>query len=468
MFENDSTYRGQGLSPDFYFKSPIAELEENEDEFNRHIVHLSDYVKSYWATEIKKMNDEYGLGLPASDELTSYENPDYLWLSFELENLRRKYNSAVYNFITGEYADGVSPVPYVQLVLKATACDYNTLYPKSTLNNYGKKYKPHYVVEFEQPFLVAYMNFITGVFDDNPQTYEVVNGKKVPTYQFRAPIYKTKPFDKYFDNRHDLPGIIYDASVQMLLAHELAHIGAGHLDLQATKPEYKNDVDVSISLECDADIQAIQWVVASRFLDVDFFDLKITLDDLFEELTLSVFAVYMLFTWTYSKDERVWNENTIKNYGRKKHLPYQLRAYLVLGAALSKMESLANCGYKSKDGKLIDLDFMKRAYNEIYNMIISFERAYHMFFAKTQDVYDLSLDGKAREIYSNIINDSRFELPELHKENIPLLLGFEKQGQMELKRVNDLWESVRELLNENGHYCRLRKFSQWIIPEFLQ
>ena len=89
MFENDSTYRGQGLSPDFYFKSPIAELEENEDEFNRHIVHLSDDAKSYWATEIKKMNDEYGLGLPVSDELTSYENPDYLWLSFSLENMRR-------------------------------------------------------------------------------------------------------------------------------------------------------------------------------------------------------------------------------------------------------------------------------------------------------------------------------------------------------------------------------------------
>lgn len=44
MFENDSTYRGQGLSLDFYFKSPIAELEENEDEFNRHIVHLSNHI----------------------------------------------------------------------------------------------------------------------------------------------------------------------------------------------------------------------------------------------------------------------------------------------------------------------------------------------------------------------------------------------------------------------------------------
>ena len=98
MFENDSTYRGQGLNQDFYFKSPIAVLEENEDEFNRHIVHLSESVKQYWASEIKEMNDEYGLDLPISDELTSYENPDYLWLSFELENLRRKYNKAVFNF----------------------------------------------------------------------------------------------------------------------------------------------------------------------------------------------------------------------------------------------------------------------------------------------------------------------------------------------------------------------------------
>lgn len=468
MFENDSTYRGQGLNQDFYFKSPIAVLEENEDEFNRHIVHLSESVKQYWASEIKEMNDEYGLDLPISDELTSYENPDYLWLSFELENLRRKYNKAVFNFLTVEYADGCCPIPYTQLVLKATACDYNTLYPKSTVNNYGKEYKPHYVVEFEQPFLVAYMNFIAGVFDDNPQTYEVVNGRKVPTYQFKAPIYKSKPFDKYFDNRHDLPGIIYDASVQMLLAHELAHIGAGHLDLQAAKPEYKNDVDVSISLECDADIQAIQWVVASRFLDVDFFELEITLDDLFEELTLSVFAVYMLFTWTYSKDNRMWNDNTVMDYGRKKHLPYQLRAYLVLDATFSKMTSLAKSGYKSQDGKSIDSDFMERAYDEIYNMIISFERAYHMFFAKTQDVYDLSLDGKAQEIYQKIVRDDRFELPELKKENIPLYLGFEKQGQSEHKRVNDLWKNVRELLNENGHYCRLRKFSEWIIPEHLQ
>lgn len=468
MFENDSTYRGQGLNQDFYFKSPIAVLEENEDEFNRHIVHLSESVKQYWASEIKEMNDEYGLDLPISDELTSYENPDYLWLSFELENLRRKYNKAVFNFLTVEYADGCCPIPYTQLVLKATACDYNTLYPKSTVNNYGKEYKPHYVVEFEQPFLVAYMNFIAGVFDDNPQTYEVVNGRKVPTYQFKAPIYKSKPFDKYFDNRHDLPGIIYDASVQMLLAHELAHIGAGHLDLQAAKPEYKNDVDVSISLECDADIQAIQWVVASRFLDVDFFELEITLDDLFEELTLSVFAVYMLFTWTYSKDNRMWNDNTVMDYGRKKHLPYQLRAYLVLDATFSKMTSLAKSGYKSQDGKSIDSDFMERAYDEIYNMIISFERAYHMFFAKTQDVYDLSLDGKAQEIYQKIVRDDRFELPELKKENIPLYLGFEKQGQSELKRVNDLWKNVRELLNENGHYCRLRKFSEWIITEHLQ
>ena len=32
MCQNDSTYRGPAERQDFYFKSPLAKLEENEDE----------------------------------------------------------------------------------------------------------------------------------------------------------------------------------------------------------------------------------------------------------------------------------------------------------------------------------------------------------------------------------------------------------------------------------------------------
>ena len=35
MCQNDSTYRGTAERQDFYFKSPLAKLEENEDEYSR-------------------------------------------------------------------------------------------------------------------------------------------------------------------------------------------------------------------------------------------------------------------------------------------------------------------------------------------------------------------------------------------------------------------------------------------------
>jgi hypothetical protein len=31
-----------------------------------------------------------------------------------------------------------------------------------------------------------------------------------------------------------------------------------------------------------------------------------------------------------------------------------------------------------------------------------------------------------------------------------------------MKRVHDLWKDVREHLEKNGTYCRLRKFEEWV------
>ena len=36
------------------------------------------------------------------------------------------------------------------------------------------------------------------------------------------------------------------------------------------------------------------------------------------------------------------------------------------------------------------------------------------------------------------------------------------EGQAEMKRVHDLWKDVREHLEKNGTYCRLRKFEEWV------
>ena len=67
----------------------------------------------------------------------------------------------------------------------------------------------------------------------------------------------------------------------MLLAHEIAHISWGHLDLKAKDPGYGNKPDTEISEEDDADAQAICWVLGIRFLEISGNQLENSYDDLF-------------------------------------------------------------------------------------------------------------------------------------------------------------------------------------------
>ena len=91
------------------------------------------------------------------------------------------------------------------------------------------------------------------------------------------------PFKQKFDTRHDIPGMIFSEAIQMLLYHELAHIGGGHLDLKVADPEYGNNPDVQITEKDEADNQAICWLLDIRFLESPSNILEIGADDLKEE-----------------------------------------------------------------------------------------------------------------------------------------------------------------------------------------
>lgn len=134
MCQNDSTYRGTAERQDFYFKSPLAKLEENEDEYSRCWVYLSDNFKNKLRSFLEHLNDDQGFKLPQEDELTSYDNPEYLWLAYELEHIRHAYNSAMVNPYTGELLAGCKKIPYVQLRLKLEAFSINDVEIKKDLS----------------------------------------------------------------------------------------------------------------------------------------------------------------------------------------------------------------------------------------------------------------------------------------------------------------------------------------------
>ena len=113
--ENDSTYRGSTKNENFNFNSPIAPLVGEEDDYSRSWIYLSEPLKKNWKKNLQECNARYNLELPKPDDLTSYDNPDYLWLSKELNNLRYVCNEAVRDPRSGKLATGFSEIPYIQI-----------------------------------------------------------------------------------------------------------------------------------------------------------------------------------------------------------------------------------------------------------------------------------------------------------------------------------------------------------------
>lgn len=70
------------------------------------------------------------------------------------------------------------------------------------------------------------------------------------------------------------------------------------------------------------------------------------------------------------------------------------------------------------------------------------------------------LDQKFDKIRQMIMDEEQ-PIPQIVKENIPWLLGFETEAQEELKRVHDLWKEVRAHLEANGTYCKLSEYEPW-------
>jgi hypothetical protein len=458
LWSNDSTYRGNNQNSDLVFNSPLS-----EEEF---LVRLSDEVSENIKKYIEDLFSKNGRKIINKNWLNSYENMDYLWFAYELEHLRMMYNISQIDPITDKLLPNCGQIPFVQVCLKQNAASDKEFYHKSTVNEYGDVNKPHYVIEFEYSFLRQFIKFLFCVFDDNPQLLAGEGEEKKIVHQYIAPIYRQAPFDKYFNERHDLVGIMIEKATQMLLAHELAHIGGGHLDLLVAHPELKGDKDTLIVLEDDADVQAICWLLGMRFLETKTNKVEISLADLRQELALTIFSVYLLFTWTNSKEERVWSEETMKKYAETTHdhFSYQLRTYRMINVASARMKNLGNwceiAGFLSLDEKKITKDFMGDTFNEALEMIEAFEKSLHMVYATTESIYELCLDDKISELVKFIHKEQDSSI-EITCYNFPWMLGFNPDAQNELKRVHDMWESVREKLLKSGSYCKLRDVMPW-------
>ncbi|PXX50781.1 hypothetical protein DFR60_11172 [Hungatella effluvii] len=457
-WDNDYTFHGKTDSYELMFNSPFAG-KENVASFSKDKM---NELKQY----IEQLDQKHQVGLVKEDDLTSYNNPDFLWLSYELNRMRLRYNTSQRNPYTREVLPGHSQIPYVHICLNALAMSVSSLYPKSTLNEYKSSLKEHYVVEFELPFLKKYMEFLSGLFDDNPQ---IIDKNKRVVYQFKAPIYRKSPFAAMFDYRHEIPAVIFHQSVLMLLSHELAHIGNGHLKLIASDNAYGLSQDVLRACENDADCTALCWLLGSRILDVEGTCLEISADDYIKELALAICSVYMLLSWSYDKDHRKWN---VESINKKAHFPASVRAYNMLNLAYSRLLKIGEwCerdGIVTSDKVKIDKAFTEKAFSLGMEMIRAFDRTFFMKHAHTEEVCELFDKGEAREVYQMVVQELSEGSVDVGIADTFYMIGCTKEAQAELKKIHELWPEVRSRLQKVNPYCQLAAVEPWNeLPEQL-
>lgn len=446
--ENDATYRGE-VDLDkclFSFNSPLSD--------EKYVVKLHNGADQKIKEQLEQLYEEYGVGIFEPNDLNSFDNPDYLYIACELYKLVKRFRIHLSN-------PSCKKFPFVGLVMKEGAGnDAETMEHQS--GRHGRR--GELAVWFKDSFLKAFVRFLCSFFDDNPRTVLCDPDDNIIGIgdQILAPVYRQKPFDAYFETRHDIPAIIITESIKFMLAHELAHVLTGHSDL-LTELLWKKEEGYKKKLaliEYDADMIAVIMMLADRF---DYFsETKTVLVDrkeFFKEFVFAPFSIYVLNTWLFSKDQRHWNKYLIRDYisGDDPHLPYLLRAGRMVDSYFEQASALinnpVNPQLRFSDDVLIDDEFIAEAKRYTLSMINAFDKAYFMMFARTNDMLDLFKSGRQDEVRRIIANIANEPIPNLSKHDMPYYLGETVSAKKVISSLEESLMEFRKILYDKKAPC---------------
>ena len=419
---------------------PIANLDKKGKE----------KIKKYLEKEEKERDLLWRFG----EGIYSTDFDDYLYLYYTLYKLREGYNInfdrelLVRYFPKEELYNKIktNKIPYVHLSINQGRNDGAR---SRILQN--KDDDIIYCIEFDYDFLKDYFDFLIKSFDilfynenkpENKRCYILTFGlpinQKVVIGELPA-IYKTKGFYKFHTNSDYLISDLMDFAVEAIMAHELGHIGKGHikyLDANNWSLGEQNKYARRM-LEFDADTIGIIWLFGLDFLNgiEGPFDrnIDINLDDLIEHLELKIFTYYLTLRWSSLDKEVVWDNEIIQEENKMLHPKIQFRIMQMLINAFQRLDEILAMsdkdGITTKDNKRLTKDIIDDIKQNILQMITDFENVY----ANTKTNFTLESMIKRFE-----------ELSVVAKE--------------ELKKSYELWPDISKEL-EKYSYCNVNKYN---------
>lgn len=417
-----------------------------------------------------------------SGGIYSEESDDYLYLYYTLYKLRENYNiNYDIDFLSKYFPPELleqndmyneskkHKIPYVHLQIGGdTNCG-----GRSDITNWGKDEEIYYI-EFDYKFIIDYLNLIIKCFDplfnnenkledercyfmtfeDCPQLVDAILSnfnKKIPYIHWiyndkqefklfnlkgqginnkfligKVPeIYMTKGFEKFCTTTDYLISDLLDFAVNSIMAHELAHIGKGHIKYKNNNLElFRENPYISQMLEFDADTTALIWTLSSDFMDgiEGPFDrnIDVSLDDLIEHLELKIFAYYTVLRWKSLDDESIWDGDIVEEENTTGHPQIQLRIMQMLINAFQRLDEILDMSVKdnivTKDNKKLTFEIIQDIKKNVLQMIADFENVY----TKCEIKFDLDYILKKFEELSIVAKDNLskcFKLwPDISKE----------------------------------------------------
>lgn len=273
-------------------------------------------------------------------------------------------------------------------------------------------------------------------------------------------IYNTSGFAPLFRKRTELIADIFENSMEMILAHEVAHVARGHWNLRLKEPAYSYKRNVMMNCEIQADHTAMRWLLNELLYDTVSQNLhhpvlRYSRNELIHLWSVRIFSAYLSLSWGFREDERVWDSKTIEDFIQDRkgtHPPYQFRVYSILCHAREHLEHMTASCTKNKlklytaDERVLDESIFDEVWKRTLDMIYSFEYA----FRTSWEDDDRTIMQKLRDglyIPKKSVPDKIV--------NIPFMMGYMDKAQREMQQYEDMWPEVLEKLREYGMYFRM-------------
>ena len=274
-------------------------------------------------------------------------------------------------------------------------------------------------------------------------------------------IYSTSGFAKFYKSRNDLIVEIFDKSMKMLVMHEFAHVANGHCHLSKKDPAYANQKRIRVCLEQNADDTAMRWLIDNTLYETEDGNPESTIlsfskEGLISELSLLVFSAYLILSWGYTNDERIWDNLTLQNYvddDQIKHPLYQFRTFHIVNRSLGFIQDILTIhqnGYPYEittcDGFLLGQEMFGEICLEIMDLLNSFESSFKLTLAD---------DTNYMEMKNNSWKIEHQSMP-MDVQSVPFLMPvFFLDAKKEKEIIDSSWEELRVHLIECGSYSKL-------------